>query len=177
MIVEQDEEDEKEIEKTLTTTLKIIGKDNIKNDLKDLIDFQMKNIYVKSVKIIDVIANKDVIQSDIYKWTGAKRVNDDIKYFKAWNTNYNYHNFNLDMNNEIAFECVPNALIKSYGNRQAKNREFIAKISKGGTNYIKNVLKSYHQSELDNLKDIYSEEELEQEMKELEKKDFHHIKF
>ena len=77
----------------------------------------MKNIYVLSVEIIDVIANKDVIQSDIYKWTGAERLNDNIKYFKAWNSNYNSHNFNLDMNNEIPFECVPNALIKSYGNR------------------------------------------------------------
>ena len=95
-------------------------KDNIKNDLKDLIDFQMKNIYVQSVEILDVIANKDVIQSDIYKWTGTEQFEGDIKYFKAWNSNFNYHNFNLDINNEIPFECVPNALIISYGNRQSK---------------------------------------------------------
>ena len=120
MMVEEDEEELKP--KTLNTTLKIIGKDNIKNDLKDLIDFQMKNIYVQSVEILDVIANKDVIQSDIYKWTGTEQFEGDIKYFKARNSNFNYHNFNLDINNEIPFECVPNALIISYGNRQSKKQ-------------------------------------------------------
>ncbi len=34
----------------------------------------------------------------------------NIKYFKAWNATFNYKGFNLDMNNDVEFECVPNAL-------------------------------------------------------------------
>ena len=79
-----------------------------------------------------------------------------------WNITNTYHSYNLDVNNEIPYECVPNALNKCYGDRERKNREFIAKIAKGGIEYIKNVLKTYYQEELKALKsyDVYSKEEL-----------------
>ncbi len=48
-----------------------------------------------------------------------RKINKDyVQYFKAWNASFNFKGFNLDMNNDIEFECVPNALFKSYGNKR-----------------------------------------------------------
>ena len=46
------------------------------------------------------------------------------------------------MNYETLFECVPNALFKMYGNRDAGRSEFIADVADGGIDYDKSTLDS-----------------------------------
>ncbi len=53
---------------------------------------------------------------------------------------FDYKGFNLDMNNDIAFECVPNALFKTYGTKKEKSNQYLHSIHKGGLDYVKNVL-------------------------------------
>ena len=43
------------------------------------------------------------------------------------------------MNYETLFECVPNALFKMYGNRDAGRSKFIADIADGGIDYDKST--------------------------------------
>ena len=65
---------------------------------------------------------------------------DYIQYFKAWNASFNYKGFNLDMNNDIEFECVPNALFKTYGTKKEISNQYLHSVHKGGLDYVKNVL-------------------------------------
>ncbi len=44
------------------------------------------------------------------------------------------------MNNDVAFECVPNALFKTYGTKKEKSNQDLHSIHKGGLDYVKNVL-------------------------------------
>ncbi len=43
-----------------------------------------------------------------------KKNKDYVQYFKAWNAAFNYKRFNLDMNNDIESECVPNILFYEF---------------------------------------------------------------
>ena len=52
----------------------------------------------------------------------------------------NYKGFNLDMNNDIEFECVPNALFKTYGTKKETSNQYLHSVHKGGLEYVKNVL-------------------------------------
>ena len=70
---------------------------------------------------------------------------------KAWGANFKYHGFNVDMNNKTPFECIPNALFKMYGNRDAGRSKFISPVCKGGIEYIKTILNLYHQIDESNL--------------------------
>ena len=56
------------------------------------------------------------------------------------NIYFNYKGFNLDMNNDIAFECVPNALFKTYGTKKEISNQYLHSVHKGGLDYVKNVL-------------------------------------
>jgi hypothetical protein len=45
------------------------------------------------------------------------------------------------MNNDIEFECVPNALFKTYGTKKEKSNQYLHSVhNKGGLDYVKNVL-------------------------------------
>ena len=44
------------------------------------------------------------------------------------------------MNNDIEFECVPNALFKTYGTKKEKTYEYLHSVHKGGLDYVKKVL-------------------------------------
>ena len=74
-----------------------------------------------------------------------------IKYMKAWGAKFKYHGFNVDMNNKTPFECIPNALFKMYGNRDAGRSKFISPVCKGGIEFFETILNSYHWIEESNL--------------------------
>jgi hypothetical protein len=65
---------------------------------------------------------------------------------KAWGANFKYRGFkfNVDMNDETPFECIPNALVKMYGNREAGRTKYISPVVKGGIDYVKSILKTNH---------------------------------
>ncbi len=44
------------------------------------------------------------------------------------------------MNNDIEFECVPNALLKTYGSKKEISNQYLHSVYKGGLDYVKNVL-------------------------------------
>ncbi len=60
---------------------------------------------------------------------------------KAWQCKFVHHGFNVDKNDETLFECVPNALFKMYGNRDAGSSKIIAPIA---DNYVKQISNSDH---------------------------------
>ncbi len=66
-----------------------------------------------------------------------KKNNDYVQYFKAWNESFNYKGFNLDMNNDIEFECMPNA---TYGTKKEISNQYLHSVHKGSLDYVKNVL-------------------------------------
>ena len=44
------------------------------------------------------------------------------------------------MNNDIAFECVPNALFKTYGTKKEVSNQYLHSVHKGGLDYVKSIL-------------------------------------
>ena len=40
------------------------------------------------------------------------------------------------MNNDIAFECVPNALFKTYGTKKEVSNQYLHSVHKGGLEYL-----------------------------------------
>jgi len=128
----------------LNATIQAYGKTNIIDEIKSFIDVTMSAAYTYKIKILDVHVNKEIYQPKQYRYLGAERSYDKkkhkgyIKYFKAWNATFNYKGFNLDMNNDIAFECVPNALFKTYGTKKEKSNQYLHSIHKGGLDYVKN---------------------------------------
>ena len=51
---------------------------------------------------------------------------------------FKYHGYNVDLNNEIPYECVPNALVKMYGKQEEMNIYLLLKMVE--LNMLKNVL-------------------------------------
>ncbi len=45
------------------------------------------------------------------------------------------------MNNDIAFECVPNALFETYGTKKEKSNQYLHSIHKGGFRLCKECFK------------------------------------
>ncbi len=41
------------------------------------------------------------------------------------------------MNNDIEFECVPNALFKTYGTKKETSNQYLHSVHKGGLEYVK----------------------------------------
>ena len=103
-------------------------------------------IYVQKIEILDVHVNREIYQPQQYRYLGAERnynVKKDenyIKYYKAWNASFEYKGFNLDMNNDIAYECVPSALYNTYGIKKENSYDYLHSIHKGGLNYVKSCL-------------------------------------
>ena len=101
-------------------TLQSYGKNNIINEIKEFVDFTFKQPYTYKIKILDVHVNKEVYEPKQYRYLGGiiryseKTHNEYIKYFKAWNASFSYKGFNLDMNNDIEYECVPSALFNTW---------------------------------------------------------------
>ena len=104
--------------RNITSVVK--GLYNIKNVIKDDIDYFLSMPYVLKVDVVQVIANKIDLNSKTYRYRGAIDKKDDIVYDKAWNANKNlfqYKAYNMDPNNDVPLECVPNALFKMYGDK------------------------------------------------------------
>ena len=53
--------------------------------------------------------------------------------------------------NETPFKCIPNALFKMYGNRDAGRSKFISPVCKGGIEFFETILNSYHRIDESNL--------------------------
>ena len=135
-------------------TLQTYGKNNIIDKIKDFLEIALSNPYTHKIKVLDVHVNKEIYQPKQYRYLGAiKRTKyikgkdgrivdykDYIQYFKAWNATFTYKGFNLDMNNDIEFECVPNALFKTYGTKKEVSNQYLHSVHKGGLDYVKNVL-------------------------------------
>ncbi len=65
-----------------------------------------------------------------------------MKYDQARNANKIYFNtkaYNMDPNNEVPLECVPNALFKMYGDKTKGKCYCNGKIVNGGMEYIKKM--------------------------------------
>jgi hypothetical protein len=96
--------------------------------------------------MLDVHVNKEIYQPKQYRYLGGlkrydlKKNKDYVQYFKAWNASFDYKGFNLDMNNDVAFECVPNALFKTYGTKKEVSNQYLHSVHKGGLDYVKNTL-------------------------------------
>ena len=91
---------------------------------------------------MQVIANKIDLDSKTYRYRGGIEKK-DIVYDKAWNANKNlfqYKAYNMDPNNDVPLECVPNALFKMYGDKTKGHKYYIAKIANGGMEYVKKML-------------------------------------
>jgi hypothetical protein len=94
---------------------------------------------VLKVKIIRLVINKEDKDSDFYRWKGGKKTKNGIKYMKAWKAQCKYHGFKVDLNDETPYQCVPNALFKMYGNREAGRSKFIAGVADKGIEYVKSI--------------------------------------
>ena len=96
--------------------------------------------------MLDVHVNKEIYQPKQYRYLGGEirfdilKKEGYIKYFKAWNATFDYKGFNLDMNNDIEFECVPSALFNTYGIKKDNSCEYLHSVYHGGIDYVKNVL-------------------------------------
>ena len=54
---------------------------------------------------------------------------------------FKHHGYNLDLNNEIPYKCVPNALVKMYGKQNTKQRnEYVSSVKNGGIEYVEKCL-------------------------------------
>ena len=128
------------------STLQVYGKNNIIDEIKHFIEIMLDNPYTHQIKLLDVHVNKEIYQPKQYRYLGGlkrfdkNKVKNYIQYFKAWNASFNYKGFNLNMNNDIEFECVPNALFKTYGTKKEKSYEYLHSVHKGGLDYVKSCL-------------------------------------
>ena len=137
--------------KTLNHTFSMTGDENdIRREIKKFIAYVLTLPYVLKVEILRLSINKEDKENDFYRWKGGKKTDDGIKYMKAWKSHFKYHGFKVDMNDETQFECVPNALYKMYGNREAGRSKFIAGVADKGIEYIKSILDEYDNVHNDN---------------------------
>ena len=90
------------------------------------------------------VINKQDKDANYYRWKGGEKDNSGIEYMKAWGANFKYHGFNVDMNDETPFECIPNAYVKMYSNRYAEHIKYISPVVKGGIEYVKSILNTNH---------------------------------
>jgi hypothetical protein len=117
------------------------GKHNIQDSVRKFITYMMSFPYVVDVKLLAVHANKSILHDNQYRWLGSKKdAAHNMKMFKAWNSQmcFKYHGYDLDMNDDTEFECVPSALFKMYGNKAERSR--IPFIVNGGMDAVKSVL-------------------------------------
>ena len=134
-------------------TLPVYGKHNIPDRIKELIDSYLTKPYVEDVSVKNVHINKSIVDSGEYNYLGGtKDGKNKIKYFKAYHSpkdliTFDYHGLNLDKNNETELDCVPNALLKCYGDRSKAG--FVRVIADGGMAYVESQLNYNKPNELD----------------------------
>ena len=132
-------------------TLQAYGKNNIIEEIRSFIESSLQNSYTHKIEILDVHVNKEIYQPKQYRYLGGiarfdtKKFKDYIQYYKAWNASFNYKGFNLDMNNDVPFECVPSALFNTYGIKKDNSCQFLPTVQKGGLDYVKSVLNGHNQ--------------------------------
>ena len=128
------------------STLQSYGRNNISKEIKHFIEIALNNPYTYKIKVLDVHVNKEIYQPKQYRFLGGvtrydKLKNKDyIKYFKAWNASFDYKGFNLDMNNDIEYQCVPYALFNTYGIKKDKSYDYLHSVYHGGLSYVKTIL-------------------------------------
>ena len=87
--------------RNITTTVK--GLYNIKEVIKDDLDYFMTLPYVLKVDVVQVVINRMDSDPKTYRYRGSILIGKDaIKYDKAWNANKNlfqYKAYNMDPNN------------------------------------------------------------------------------
>ena len=129
--------------------------------IKEFIDIILRQPYTHKIKILDVHVNREIYQPKQYRYLGGINrtkyikgkdgrivdYKDYIQYFKAWNATFTYKGFNLDMNNDIEFECVPNALFKTYGTKKEVSNQYLHSVHKGGLDYVKKFLNRNNKTE------------------------------
>lgn len=116
----------------------VIGFSNIEKFIKKRMNGLYNLEYVVKVVLLRPVANG----IDLDKYKGMK-----IEKQRAFNMVFQYHGFNLDVNDEVPNECVPNALFKKYGNRAAGHTKFISEIADGGLDFV--IKKLYWSNPLD----------------------------
>ena len=121
----------------------VTGRGNIRNELKAIIDGWMARPYIIRVDVVNLSINKHIkMNKNEYRWKGVEHNYKDsgkneIVYYKAWNSEFQYFGYDLDLNNETPFQCVDNAIFNMYGNRQTTKRDgFLAWIADGGIDAV-----------------------------------------
>ena len=127
-------------------TLQAYGKNNIIEEIRQFIETSLNNPYTHKIEILDVHVNKEIYQPKQYRFLGGirrydtKKSKEYVEYYKAWNASFNYKGFNLDMNNDVPFECVPSALFNTYGIKKDNSCEYLSSVYHGGLPYVKTIL-------------------------------------
>jgi len=127
-------------------TLQAYGKNNIIEEIRNFIEISLQNSYTHKIEILDVHVNKEIYQPKQYRYLGGlqrydiKKNKDYIQYFKAWNASFNYKGFNLDMNYDVEYECVPSALFNTYGIKKDNSCQYLPTVQKDGLDYVKSAL-------------------------------------
>jgi hypothetical protein len=127
-------------------TLQTYGKNNIIEEIRSFIETSLSTPYTHKIEILDVHVNKEIYQPKQYRYLGGlqrynvKKNKDHIQYFKAWNASFNYKGFNLDMNNDVEYECVPSALFLTYGIKTGDSCQYLPSVYHGGLSYVKTIL-------------------------------------
>ena len=115
-------------------TLQAYGKNKIIDEIHEFLEGALNNPYTHKIEIIDVHVNKEIYQPKQYRYLGAlsrfdkKKNKNYTQYFKAWNATFEYKGFNLDMNNDVEYECVPSALYNTYGIKKENHFDYLASI-------------------------------------------------
>ncbi len=128
--------------RNITSIIK--GLYNIKEAIKNDLDYFMSLPYLLKVDVVQVVINKMDSDPKPYRYKGSILIGKDaIKYYKAWNANkklFQYKAYDMDPNNETPLECVPNALFKMYGDKTKLKNYYNGKIANGGMEYVKKML-------------------------------------
>ena len=121
----------------------VTGRNNIRNELKHQIDRIADFSYNIRVDVVNLSINKHIkMNKNEYRWEGVEKhyhnnKNDELFYYKAWDSEFQYFGYDLDINNETPYQCVDNAIVKMYGNRETSKRDgFLAWIADGGIDAV-----------------------------------------
>ena len=140
-IIKNDGTEKKEEEKQYRDiTSKVVGLYKIPKLIKGDLAYFISMPYVKTANVVKVVVNQLDMSSKQYRYQSVRHTASGIEYDKAWNMQFEYRGLNVEMNDEIPFQCVPNALYKMYGNRDNGRDKFIRTIADGGLEYVKHQL-------------------------------------
>ena len=137
-------------------THQIKGLYNIMHKVEEDLKYFINQPYCLKADVVQIIINKleglktdKKLEDKIYRYKGLfERYNytthtNEMIFDKAWKAEKNlfqYKAYNMDINNETALECVPNALYKMYGDKSKGKNKYLSAIYKGGMEYVKKML-------------------------------------